>query len=58
MEALSAGTLKGTRDCAILKTLLYHELRCEELCTLTVGAVQQREGAPHLRVAGKGDKVR
>ena len=51
-------TLKGKRDQAILATLLYHGLRCEELCTLTVGAIHQREGVPHLRVEGKGDKVR
>jgi site-specific recombinase XerD len=51
-------TLKGKRDRAILATLLYHGLRCEELCTLTVGAIHQREGVPHLRVEGKGDKVR
>jgi len=38
--------------------LLYHGLRCEELCTLKVGDIQQREGVPHLRVEGKGDKVR
>ena len=29
-----------------------------KLCTLTVGDVHQREGVPHLRVEGKGDKVR
>ena len=52
------GTLKGKRDRAILATLLYHGLRCEELCTLTVGSIHQREGVPHLRVEGKGDKVR
>lgn len=31
---------------------------CEELCTLTVGSIHQREGVPHIRVEGKGDKVR
>jgi site-specific recombinase XerD len=58
LDAPSAETLKGTRDRAILATLLYHGLRCEELCTLKVGDMQQREGVPHLRVEGKGDKVR
>src|SRR5256884_4716355 len=58
LEAPSESTLKGKRDRAILATLLYHGLRCEELCTLTVGAIHQREGVPHLRVEGKGDKVR
>ena len=37
---------------------LYHALRCEELCTLKVGDIHQREGVPHIRVEGKGDKVR
>src|SRR5262245_34260507 len=58
LEAPSEKTLKGKRDRAILATLLYHGLRCEELCTLTVGDIQQREGVPHVRVEGKGDKVR
>jgi integrase/recombinase XerD len=58
LETPSAETLKGKRDRAILATLLYHGLRCEELCTLKVGDIQQREGVPHLRVEGKGDKVR
>ena len=58
LEAPPEGTLKGKRDRAILATLLYHGLRCEELCTLTVGDIHQREGVPHLRVEGKGDKVR
>jgi integrase/recombinase XerD len=57
-QAPSAETLKGKRDRAILATLLYHGLRCEELCTLNVGDIQQREGVPHLRMEGKGDKVR
>src|SRR6266545_6276397 len=58
LAAPPESTLKGKRDRAILATLLYHGLRCEELCTLTVGAIHQREGVPHLRVEGKGDKVR
>src|SRR6266851_7205612 len=58
LAAPPESTLKGKRDRAILATLLYHGLRCEELCTLTVGAIHQREGVPHIRVEGKGDKVR
>src|SRR5262250_146278 len=58
LAAPSEKTRKGKRDRAILATLLYHGLRCEELCTLTVGSIHQREGVPHLRVEGKGDKVR
>jgi integrase/recombinase XerD len=58
LQAPPAETLKGQRDRAILAMLLYHGLRCEELCTLKVVDVHQREGVPHLRVEGKGDKVR
>jgi integrase/recombinase XerD len=58
LEAPPADTLKGRRDRAILATLLYHGLRCEELCTLKVGDIHQREGVTHLRVEGKGEKVR
>jgi site-specific recombinase XerD len=58
LKAPQGVTLKSKRDRAILATLLYHGLRCEELCTLKVGDVHQREGVPHIRVEGKGDKVR
>src|SRR5215831_11574594 len=58
LEAPPEKTRKGKRDRTILATLLYHGLRCEELCTLTVGSIHQREGVPHIRVEGKGDKVR
>jgi site-specific recombinase XerD len=40
LEAPAADTLKGQRDRAILATLLYHGLRCEELCTLRVGGIR------------------
>jgi integrase/recombinase XerD len=58
LEAPSAGTLKGKRDRAILATFLHHGLRCEELCSLRVRDLQSRQGVPHLRVLGKGAKVR
>jgi len=58
LETPTEGTLKGQRDRAILATLLYHGLRCEELCTLTLRAIHQREGVPRIRAEGKGDKVR
>jgi site-specific recombinase XerD len=58
LNAPPAGTLKGKRDRAILATLLYHGLRREELCTLRVRDLQQREGVMHFRVHGKGDKTR
>ena len=50
--------LKSLRDRALLSTLLYHGLRREELSSLTVSDVHQRRGVPHLRVHGKGGKVR
>ncbi len=46
------------RDRAILATLLYHGLRREELCKLTVGDMQHRQGVPHIRIEGKGSKTR
>jgi integrase/recombinase XerD len=58
LNAPSETTLKGTRDRAILATLLYHGLRREELCTLRVRDLQQRQGVLHFRVHGKGDKTR
>ena len=51
-------TRKGKRDRAILATLLYHGLRREELCKLRVRDVHQREGVMHLRIDGKGGKLR
>jgi integrase/recombinase XerD len=51
-------TLKGKRDRAILAVFLYHGLRREELCGLTVGDIQPRRGILHFRVKGKGGKIR
>jgi integrase len=52
-------TVKEKRDRTILSTLLYHALRCEELCKLRVRDFKHaRRGVPHLKVAGKGDKTR
>ena len=58
MEAPPENTLKGKRDRAILATFLHHGLRCEELCGLRVRDLQSRQGVPHLRILGKGSKVR
>ena len=58
LDAPPEDTLKGQRDRAILATLLYHGLRREELCKLKVRDLQQREGLLHLRIEGKGDKIR
>src|SRR5258708_9306088 len=52
-------SLKGMRDRAILATLLYHALRRDELCKLTVrDFMHERGGVRHLRVSGKGEKTR
>jgi integrase/recombinase XerD len=58
LEAPDAATLKGKRDRAILATLLYHGLRCQELCQLKVRDVSPRRGVLHLRIHGKGGKMR
>jgi integrase/recombinase XerD len=52
-------SLKGLRDRAILATLLYHALRREELCKLRVKDFRhERRGVAHLKVSGKGEKMR
>jgi site-specific recombinase XerD len=52
-------SLKGKRDRALLATLLYHALRRDELCRLTVKDFRhERRGVRHLRVSGKGGKTR
>jgi site-specific recombinase XerD len=58
LAAPPADTLKGLRDRAILSVLLYHGLRREELASLKVRDVQSRRGVPHLKVHGKGSKIR
>jgi integrase/recombinase XerD len=50
--------LKAKRDRALLSLLLYHGLRRDELSRLAVQDVHARRGVPHLRVHGKGGKVR
>ena len=51
--------LKRTRDRAMLATLLYHALRRDELCRLSVkDARHERRGVAHLKVSGKGGKTR
>ena len=58
LDAPLPDTLKGKRDRAILAVLLYHGLRREELCALRVCDLQERSGIKHLRVHGKGNKIR
>ncbi len=58
LDAPAHDTLKGKRDRAILSVFLYHGLRREELCTLKVKDICERRGVKHLRVHGKGNKMR
>lgn len=58
LAAPDAATLRGLRDRAILATLLYHGLRRAELCALHLVDLQDRRGVRHLRVLGKGSKIR
>ena len=50
--------LKSLRDRALLSVLLYHGLRREEVSSLTVSAIHPRRGVSHLRIHGKGGKIR
>jgi len=58
LDAPDASTVKGKRDRAMLAVLLYHGLRRAELCALDVGDLQDRRGVKHLRIHGKGGKLR
>jgi site-specific recombinase XerD len=58
LEAPAADTLQGKRDRAVLSVFLYHGLRREELCRLRVKDLHVRGGVFHLRVYGKGGKLR
>ena len=59
LAAPAGDTLKGKRDRALLATLLYHALRRDELCKLTIKDFRhERRGVPHLRISGKDGKSR
>ncbi|SER52495.1 Site-specific recombinase XerD [Azotobacter beijerinckii] len=58
LEAPDPATLKGRRDRALLAVLLYHGLRREEAARLSVHDLQDRRGIKHLKVHGKGGKLR
>jgi site-specific recombinase XerD len=58
LDAPDPDTLKGKRDRAMLAVLLYHGLRREELSLLKVRDVHDRRGVSHLRIQGKGGKLR
>ena len=58
LRAPERDSVKAIRDRAILATYLFHALRRSELASLTLGALQERRGVMHMRVAGKGSKTR
>ena len=59
LDAPDGDTVKAKRDRAMLATLLYHALRHDELCRLTVKDFKhERRGVAHLIVSGKGGKTR
>ncbi len=58
LDTPDAATLKGLRDRAIVAVLLHHGLRRAELCALRVQDLQSRRGVAHLRVHGRGAKIR
>lgn len=58
LDAPDTATVKGLRDRAILAVLLYHGLRREEAARLTMSDLVERRGIRHLRVHGKGRKIR
>jgi integrase/recombinase XerD len=50
---------RNKRDRAILSTLLFHALRCDELCKIKVRDFKHvRKGVPYIKVHGKGGKIR
>ncbi|WP_017842797.1 tyrosine-type recombinase/integrase [Methylotuvimicrobium buryatense] len=58
LEAPPEDTVKGQRDRAILAALLYHGLRRQELCNLSVKDYQRRSGVMMFHVHGKRKKER
>ena len=58
LNAPQGSSLKARRDRAILSILFFHALRREELCRLRIKDVHERRGVKHLRVYGKGEKLR
>lgn len=58
LDAPDDESLQGVRDRAILAVLLYQGLRREELSLLQTGDLQERRGVKHLRIHGKGGKIR
>jgi integrase/recombinase XerD len=50
--------IKAKRDHAMILGFLYHGLMREELATLKAADIQEQSGVKHLRVLGKGSKIR
>jgi len=57
LATCNRNTLKGARDYALLKLMLYTALRRSEVCALTWGDVHQERGHWVLWVRGKGGKL-
>jgi site-specific recombinase XerD len=51
-------TLKGQRNRASLTVLLYRSLRREAAAQLLVNNLMEHRGIKHLKIRGKGDKIR
>jgi integrase/recombinase XerD len=58
LAAPEGPSVKATRDRAILSMLFYHALRRAELCRLSIKDIHERRGVKHLRIYGKGEKLR
>lgn len=58
LEAPNLQSAKGLRDRAILAVLLYHGLRRQEVASLRLCDLQRRDGLLHLRIHGKGGRLR
>jgi site-specific recombinase XerD len=58
LDAPDGSSAKGKRDRALLAVLLYHGLRRQEVADLRVSDLRLRDGLQHLRVQGKGGKLR
>ena len=58
LSAPEGQTLQAIQDRAILSILFNHALRREELCRLRIKDVHKRRGVKHLRIYGKGERLR
>ncbi|OHC26704.1 MAG: integrase [Pseudomonadales bacterium RIFCSPLOWO2_12_59_9] len=58
LDAPKESSAKGQRDRALLAILLYHGLRRQEAADLRISDLRMRDGLQHLRVQGKGGKLR